>query len=135
MDKLYQCSNVPLNFHVLQHIFQFQNVLKGNKRQTILVCLVFAQSNFTAVTWLKYCRYGVKLYPINQSIKFFRCFLLNTSRQIDFLFQKARNQHSFITYVIIGENREYTRPTKNSKSKKMPKLVFNSFDLSVNDVS
>ena len=21
-----------------------------------------------AVTWLKYCRYGVKLYPINQSI-------------------------------------------------------------------
>ena len=22
----------------------------------------------TAVTWLNYCRYGVKLYPINQSI-------------------------------------------------------------------
>ena len=24
--------------------------------------------NMAAVTWLKYCRYGVKLYPINQSI-------------------------------------------------------------------
>ena len=24
--------------------------------------------NLAAVTWLKYCRYGVKLYPINQSI-------------------------------------------------------------------
>ena len=23
---------------------------------------------FSAVTWLKYCRYGVKLYPINQSL-------------------------------------------------------------------
>ena len=23
------------------------------------------------VTWLKYCRYGVKLYPINQSINYF----------------------------------------------------------------
>ena len=25
--------------------------------------------SFPAVTWLKYCRYGVKLYPINHSIK------------------------------------------------------------------
>ena len=24
-----------------------------------------------AVTWLKYCRYGVKLYPINQSHSYF----------------------------------------------------------------
>ena len=23
-----------------------------------------------AVTWVKFCRYGVKLYPINQSIKY-----------------------------------------------------------------
>ena len=25
-------------------------------------------SSYTAVIWLKYCRYGVKLYSINQSI-------------------------------------------------------------------
>ena len=26
------------------------------------------------VTWLKYCRYGVKLYPINQSMRLSLCF-------------------------------------------------------------
>ena len=31
----------------------------------------------TAVTWLKYCRYGVKLYPINQSYVQ-TCFFLGT---------------------------------------------------------
>ena len=30
--------------------------------------VVFTFSNWAAVTWLKYCRYGVKLYPINLSI-------------------------------------------------------------------
>ena len=27
----------------------------------------------TAVTWLNYCQYGVKLYPINQSINQYSC--------------------------------------------------------------
>ena len=32
-------------------------------------------TNETAVTWLKYCRYGVKLYPINQSINLWDVYL------------------------------------------------------------
>ena len=33
---------------------------------------VLPLKSFAAVTWLKYCRYGVKLHPINQSINQFK---------------------------------------------------------------
>ena len=33
-----------------------------------LCCWWWCFWSWTADTWLKYCRYGVKLYPINQSI-------------------------------------------------------------------
>ena len=36
----------------------------------------YLREGTAAVTWLKYCPYGVKLYPINQSIEKGRIFIL-----------------------------------------------------------
>ena len=44
---------------------KFDNLLSCRFYENSLIIL---ESERAAVTWLKYCQYGVKLYPINQSI-------------------------------------------------------------------
>ena len=43
----------------------------NNEMPTILYQSILYQ--IAALTWLKYCRYCVKLYPINQSISIKQC--------------------------------------------------------------
>ena len=69
-----RCANFS-NVYIYQ--LSVENWLKGSNLQNFEAeCFYgfFCPSHeffnhITAVTWLKYCRYGVKLYPINQSIQ------------------------------------------------------------------
>ena len=54
-------------------------------------CFHFPKQRDTAVTWLKNCRYGVKLHPFNQSISHFS--------------KQAKNFHATISLqVLIGSS-------------------------------
>ena len=48
-------------------IFMVYVMLHGDIKSHILIMLLFLVA---VVTWLNYCRYGVKLYPTNQTINY-----------------------------------------------------------------
>ena len=55
--------------------------------ESLFICLCSENSGqvfktFATVTWLKYCRYDLKLHPINQSINQLNCFFLRISRYV-----------------------------------------------------
>ena len=49
------------------HRVSRKKILKYSILSPFGKCLAFFFVHLTAVKWLKYCRYGVKYYPINQS--------------------------------------------------------------------
>ena len=63
---------------------------------------------FSAVTWLKYCRYGVKLYPINQLYAFL-------------IFKHFINPENHRHYRIIYRYRRQSRNLENRPGPRSPK--------------
>ena len=61
-----------------------------------------------ALTWLKYCRYGVKHYPINQSLTPSPQELLGQSlpNLVCSIFMVKKNQEivNFMTPTLMGDN-------------------------------
>ena len=62
---------------------------------------------FAAVTWLKYCQYGLKLHPINQSIIFF-LFSPLEKRVWSFIFFNSSPLYPRLLWLWTGLGKQHT---------------------------
>ena len=77
----------------------------------VLCMSVFVACPPAAVTWLKYCRYGVKLYPINQSI----------NQGIAHLVLVGSNPSSLAFLAGPCSNRSPGSPSTDNSSRRSPR--------------